>query len=488
MHIVMLSPECAPVAKVGGLGDVVHGLSRELAQRGHRVELILPRYDCLQAERIENLQQSAAELWVPHYDQWIHCEVHTGRVDEIDASFIKPNSQEGFFDRGKFYGETDDPNRFAWFCRAALEFLFKRGEQPDILHCHDWQTALVPVLLYERYSQLGLTHPRVCYTLHNVGHQGVTGDQVLRQVGLDPARLMIPERLLDHTHANAINLMKGGIVYANFVTTVSPRYAQEIRHSELGQGLQDTLERHADKLGGVLNGIDYTTWNPQTDPHLSVNYGSDNLSDKLKNKKALRQRLMLRDLFKPIVAVVSRLDRQKGADLIRHAAFYSLANHAQFVLLGSAAEEELNAAFWGLKQYLNDNPDCHLEIGYDEALSHKIYAGADILVIPSVYEPCGLTQMIAMRYGMVPVVRNTGGLADTVFDANYAEVPFEQRNGYVFDELTPEGLESALSRAIGLWYRYPEYFRQLRLNGMQRDLSWRQPAGEYLKIFERIKQ
>jgi starch synthase len=195
---------------------------------------------------------------------------------------------------------------------------------------------------------------------------------------------------------------------------------------------------------------------------------------------------MINDAFKPIVAVVSRLDRQKGADLIRHAAFYSLANHAQFVLLGSAAEEELNAAFWGLKHYLNDNPDCHFEIGYDEELSHQIYAGADMLVIPSVYEPCGLTQMIAMRYGTVPVVRNTGGLADTVFDANYSDVPFEQRNGFVFSELTTEGLESALSRGIGLWHRYPEYFRQLRTNGMNQDLSWNNPGRDYLNIYEHI--
>jgi starch synthase len=487
MHIVMMSPECAPVAKVGGLGDVVHGLSRELALRGNTVELILPMYDCLKYDRIQDLRQFATDLWVPYYDQWIHCDVHAGSVDDLECFFIKSNSQERFFDRGKFYGETDDPNRFAFYCRAALEFLLKRGQQPDIIHCHDWQTGLVPVLLYEIYSQLGLNHPRVCYTLHNVGHQGVTGEQVLRQVRLDPARLLIPERLLDHTHAEAVNLMKGGIVYANYVTTVSPRYAEEIRHSELGQGLQETLELHGDKVGGVLNGIDYDSWNPQNDSHLAAGYSAEDLSGKLKNKKALRQRLLLQDAFKPIVAVVSRLDRQKGADLIRHAAFYSLANHAQFVLLGSAAEEELNAAFLGLKHYLNDNPDCHLEIGYDEDLSHKIYGGADILVIPSVYEPCGLTQMIAMRYGTVPVVRNTGGLADTVFDANYSEVPFEQRNGYVFNELTAEGLESAMSRAIGLWYRYPEYFRQLRINGMQRDLSWHQPGSDYLTIFEDIR-
>ncbi len=487
MFIVMVSPECAPVAKVGGLGDVVHGLSRELAIRGNQVELILPMYDCMNYDKIYDLQKSHADLWVPFHDVWIHCDVYFGIVDDLKCFFIKPNSTERFFDRGRFYGETDDAERFAFFSRATLEFLLKSGKTPDIIHCHDWQTGLVPVLLYEIYYDLGMTHPRACFTLHNVGHQGVTGEHILRQAGLDPAAMMTPERLLDHTHANAVNLMKGGIVYSNFTTTVSPRYSEEIRHSELGEGLQDTLNRHGAKVGGVLNGVDYNVWNPQTDSHLAANYCADDLTTSSKTRRPCVKRLLIQDAFKPIVAVVSRLDRQKGADLIRHAAFYSLANHAQFVLLGSAAEEELNAAFWGLKHYLNDNPDCHLEIGYDEDLAHLIYAGADMLVIPSVYEPCGLTQMIAMRYGTVPVVRNTGGLADTVFDANYSEVPFEQRNGYVFNDLTSEGLESALSRGIGLWYRYPEYFRQLRQNGMNTDLSWNHPGGDYMNIYEMIR-
>lgn len=487
MFIVMVSSECAPVAKVGGLGDVVHGLSRELSIRGNAVELILPMYDCMRYDRIYDLQVTYSGLMVPFHDQWISCDVYFGIVDDLKCFFIKPNSKESYFDRGVYYGQSDDADRFAFFSRAALEFMLKSGKHPDIIHCHDWQTGLIPVLLYEVYAHIGMSKPRVCYTLHNVGHQGVTGEYILRQCGLNPATLMHAERMLDHTHPNAINLMKGGIVYSNFVTTVSPRYMEEIRYTELGQGLQDTLNRHADKIGGVLNGVDYNVWNPEMDSHIEAPYNVATLSNKVKNKKALRKRLLIRDAFKPIIAVVSRLDRQKGADLIRHAVFYSLSQHAQFVLLGSASEEELNAAFWGLKHYLNDNEDCHLEIGYDEDLSHQIYAGADMLVIPSVYEPCGLTQMIAMRYGTVPVVRNTGGLADTVFDANYSEVPFEQRTGYVFNDLTTDGLESALSRAIGLWYRYPEYFRQLRTNGMRRDYSWNHPGEDYLNIYRHIQ-
>ena len=413
--------------------------------------------------------------------------MYFGFVDDIKCFFIEPHSEHSFFERDCLYGERDDPERFAFFNRAALEFMLKSNKQPEIIHCHDWQTGLVPVLLYEVYSHIGMTRTRVCYTLHNVGHQGITGPQVLRQVGLNPDHYMSPQRLLDPSRPHTVNIMKGGIVYSNFVTTVSPRYADEIRYSELGEGLQGTLRDHERKVGGVLNGIDYNVWNPELDSHIPHHYTPETLQDKIKNKTALRQRLLLRDSFRPMVAVVSRLDKQKGVDLMAHSIFYSLDNNCQFVLLGSASEAGINSMFWDFRHRLNDNPDCHLELGYDEELAHLIYAGADIIVIPSRYEPCGLTQMIAMRYGTVPVVRNTGGLADTVFDANYADKAFEERTGYVFDHPDIAGLESALGRAIGLWYKYPDYFRQLRFNGMQQDYSWRGPGENYLNIYNYIK-
>jgi starch synthase len=483
MHIVMVACECAPVVKVGGLGDMVHGLSSALAAGGNTVEVILPRYDVLRYEHIWDLQKSHSGLWVPYHDQWVHCDVHFGIADGLRCFFIEAHSPHNFFNRGRVYGERDDAERFAFFSRAAMEFLLKSGKSPDVIHCHDWHTGLVPVLLYEMYQHYGMTRPRACYTLHNVGYQGVTGEHVLRQVGLNPRALLTPERLLDPGHRGAANLLKGGIVYSNRVTTVSPRYATEVRQTSLGHGLQQTLDTHAGKFEGVLNGIDYAVWSPQTDPHIARHYAPASLKDKYRNKEALRHRLLLRDEFRPIVAVVSRLDRQKGADLIEHAVHFSLASEAQFALLGSALEPAISDAFWRLKHRYNDNPDCHLELGYDEELAHQIYAGADIIVIPSVYEPCGLTQMIAMKYGVVPVVRATGGLADTVFDANYSDADFYARNGYVFTEQTPAGLESALRRAIGLWYRYPEYFAQLRLNGMNADHSWARPAARYLEIY-----
>jgi starch synthase len=488
MFIVMITPECAPAAKVGGLADVTHGLSKELAIRGNAVELILPKYDCMRHDRIHGLTKCYSDLWVPYYNQWVHCDVYFGWMDGNKCFFIDAHSPKNFFNRGVFYGHHDDAERFAFFCRAAMEFLLKSNKHPDVIHCHDWQTALVPVLLYEMYQTLGLRHPRVCFTLHNVGHQGITGEHVLREVGLNPAHLMSHDRLLDDHRPGAVNLMKGGIVYSNFITTVSPRYAQEIRHSHLGMGLQRILNAHHQKFGGVLNGLDYGVWNPEIDPLIAQRYNVNSLLQKYANKDALRRRLWLRDGMKPLVAFVGRLDPQKGVDLILHTIPYCLDNGCQFVLLGSSLQSDINSAFWNLKHRFNDHPDCHLEIGYNEELAHLIYAGADMMLVPSGYEPCGLTQIISLKYGTVPVVRNTGGLADTVFDANHAEKPYHERNGYVFNDYNWQGLESALRRAIGMWHHYPHHFRELMANGMRCDYSWNYPGRDYLNIYNYIKE
>ncbi|MEJ2690224.1 MAG: glycogen synthase [Deltaproteobacteria bacterium] len=488
MFIVMVTPEIAPVAKVGGLGDVVQGLSRELEMRGNAVEIILPKYDCMRYDRIWGLQKSYSDLWVPFHDHHVHCDVYFGFADGLKCFFIEPHSHRNYFNRGVFYGHHDDPERFAFFCRAALEFMFKSGKHPEIIHCHDWQTGLVPVLLYEVYKHLGMAHSRVCYTLHNLKHQGVTGDFILRLAGLNPGHYMTQERLQDNFNHHAINLMKGGIVFSNFVTTVSPRYAWEIKNSGLGYGLQHTLHVHGSKFGGVLNGVDYNVWNPAIDPHIPHHYSPDTIDDKYRNKEALRHRLLLRQDYKPIIAVVSRLDHQKGVELIRHAVFYSLSHGCQFVLLGSSPDASINHDFWHIKHHLNNDPDCHLELAYNEELAHLIYAGADLLLIPSAFEPCGLTQMIAMKYGTVPVVRNTGGLADTVFDADYAPKPYHERNGYVFNNFDTKGLESALHRAIGMWYVYPQYFRELIQNGMRFDYSWNHPGADYCNIYNHIRE
>jgi starch synthase len=487
MYVVQIASECALVAKVGGLADVVYGLSRELEIRGHAVEIILPKYDVLRYDRIFGLQPAYENLRVPWEGRDIPCRVWFGFVHGRKCFFIDPDSPERFFSRGLFYGAADDDRRFGFFCRAAMEFLWKSGKQPEIIHAHDWQTGLAPVLLYEIYAPLGLRHPRVCYTLHNVKHQGVTGRHLLHAAGLHrPDHFLHFDRMGDPNHPGAVNLMKSGIVYSNFVTTVSPRYAWEISHTEQGFGLNHVLHTHQHKFGGVLNGVDYDVWNPDIDPHLAVPYSEETLERKYANKADLRRRLLLREVYRPIVAFIGRLDHQKGLPLVRHALHWCMGGAAQFVLLGSG-DPGIEHEFRELKRKINDHPDTHLELGFDEDLAHKIYAGADLLIVPSLFEPCGLTQLIALRYGTVPVVRAVGGLADTVFDTDHDGRPEAERNGYVFDHFDSQGIESALVRAVGLWDHYPDRFRALMANGMRSDYSWNRPGQDYVNIYEFIR-
>lgn len=488
MYTVMIASECAPVAKVGGLGDVVFGLSRELSLRGHAVEVILPKYDCMRYDHIWDLQVSYEDLLVPWCDGQVHCTVWFGFVHGLKCFFIDPHSDDEFFNRGGYYGFSDEHFRFAFFAKAAMEFLLKADKRPDIIHSHDWQAALAPVLLYEIYAHHGMDRVRTVHSIHNFKHQGIAGEELLWSTGLGrPDYYLDPGRLQDDHNPMALNLSKGAITYANFTNTVSPHHAWEAMHTDWGYGLGHTLHRFQNNFGGILNGLDYDMWNPATDPYIGSHYDAKSLPLKADNKQALRRRLLLADGDKPLIAYVGRLDVQKGVHLIRHALFYALENDAQFVLLGSSPEQGINNDFWELKHSFNDNPDCHLEIGYDEELAHLIYAATDMLIVPSMYEPCGLTQMIALRYGAVPIVRAVGGLADTVFDWDDAERPRPERNGYVFEHADFESLEAAMQRAIDLWSQKPNEFRQLVTNGMNCDYSWNRPGQDYVNIYEWVR-
>lgn len=489
MYIVHIASECAPVAKVGGLGDVVFGLSRELEIRGNAVEIIVPKYDCMRYDRIWGFQVSCPDLAVPWYGAAIPCTVWFGFVDGRKCFFIEPHSRDTFFQRGTYYGEWDDPMRFAFFSKAALEFLLKTDKRPDVIHCHDWQTGLVPVLLYSMYAAAGMQNQRVCYTVHNFKHQGATSGEILWATGLGrPEHFFSSERMLDPFDPAKLNLMKSGIVYSNFVTTVSPHHAWEAMHTDQGRGLEQTLWVHQRKFSGVLNGVDYEVWNPEVDPYIPRSYHAGAIEGKYRNKEGLRDRFWLRQGYKPLIAYIGRLDDQKGVHLVRHAIPHALSHGAQFVLLGTAPDPAIHAQYWELKRQLNDHPDCHLELRYDEELAHLIYAGADMILVPSNYEPCGLSQIIALKYGTVPIVRGIGGLINTVFDKdNCHGKPLQGRNGFVFMEPSYEALEGAMVRAIRLWYEYPEHFRDLMLNGMRCDFSWNRPGQQYLDLYEHIR-
>ncbi len=488
MYIVQIASECAPVIKAGGLGDVVYGLSQELEAQGHCVELILPKYDCMRYDHIWGMHDAYKDLWVPWNGGSVHTSVYCGWVHGRVCFFIEPHSDNRYFDRGCYYGEFDDQMRFAFFSKAALEFLLQSNKRPDIIHCHDWQTGLIPVMLYEMYQYYGMDRQRVCYTIHNFKHQGIGQLDILQATGLNrPDYYYQFERLRDNS-GSAINFMKGGIVYANYVNTVSPHHAWEARFSDVGCGLQGVLDFHQAKFGGILNGISYDFWDPESDRYIPHHYSKSDLTGKEDNKKALRDRLTMRQVDKPLVCFIGRLDQQKGVHLVHHAIYYALNQRAQFVMLGSATEQTINDQFWREKNHLNNNPDAHLEIGYNEELAHLIYAAADIIVVPSNYEPCGLTQVISMKYGTVPVVRGVGGLLNTVFDWDYDEThPLEERNGFVFYQQDFKALESAMSRAIGLWYGDRETFQQLQSQGMEYDYSWKEPAEKYNGVYEFIR-
>ncbi len=489
MYIVQIASECAPVIKAGGLGDVVYGLSRELENRGHCVEIVLPKYDCMRYDHIWGLHDAYRDLVVPWFGTDIRCDVFCGWVHGRLCFFIEPKSWEMFFHRGCYYGCGDDPMRFAFFSKAAMEFLLRSNKRPDVIHCHDWQTGLIPAMLFEIYKYNGMEFQRTLYTIHNFKHQGFGGTEILQATGLNrPEYYFQYDRLRDNFNPFSINFMKGGITYANHVNTVSPYHAIEAQHGNEGFGLGHTLHVNQHKFSGILNGIDYEVWNPECDRYIPHHYSLTTFEDKALNKKELRDRLLLRQSDKPVVAFIGRLDDQKGVHLVHHAIYYALARGAQFVLLGSATEKGINDWFWHEKIFLNDNPDVHLELSFNEELAHLIYAGADMIVVPSNFEPCGLTQMIGLKYGTVPIVRGVGGLVNTVFDWDYDTLHDpEERNGFVFFQSDNVALESAMNRAFDVWEQAPEVFKQIAQQGMQYDFSWNHPGQAYIDLYEYIR-
>jgi starch synthase len=488
VFVVMVASECAPVAQEGGLGEVVLGLSRELALRGDVVDIILPKYDNMRYDLVADFTVAYENLRVPWYSGQVNTTVWTGLVHGRRCFFIDPHSEDRFFARGQLYGYDDDARRFAFLSKAALEFMYQTNRRPDVIHCHDWQTGLVPVLLYEMYNQLGMHDQRVCYTIHNSRHQGVTDESVLWATGLmRPGRFFHVDRLQDVGNCAKLNLLKGGVVYSNAVTTVSPQHAWEMLHTDQGHGLGQVLNTHRDKFRGVLNGIDYDVWNPEIDPLIPEHYTHHDIDLKYGNKKVLRDRFWLAQNYRPLIAYVGRLDRQKGVHLIRHTLRRSLEMGAQFVLLGTSPERAVHDDFQRLKYEFNDNPNCHIELAFSPELAHLIYAGADLVAVPSMFEPCGLAQMIALKYGTIPVVRHIGGLVNTVFDRDYSDQPWDRRNGYAFHQVDETALESALRRAVGLWYDYPEHFRELMRNGMREDHSWAAAGETYVQIYDQIR-
>ncbi|KAG8637411.1 probable starch synthase 4, chloroplastic/amyloplastic isoform X1 [Manihot esculenta] len=487
LYVVHIAAEMAPVAKVGGLGDVVTGLGKALQKRGHLVEIILPKYDCMQYDGIGNLRALDVVLESYFDGKLYKNEVWVGTIEGLPVYFIEPHHPGKFFWRGQFYGEHDDFKRFSFFSRAALELLLQAGKKPDIIHCHDWQTAFVAPLYWDIYAPKGLNSARICFTCHNFEYQGSAPASELASCGLDVQQLNRPDRMQDNSAHDRINPIKGAVVFSNIVTTVSPTYAQEVRTSEGGKGLHSTLNFHAKKFIGILNGIDTDVWNPATDTLLEVQYNANDLQGKAENKIATRQHLGLStaDARQPLVGCITRLVPQKGVHLIRHAIYRTLELGGQFLLLGSSPVAHIQREFEGIANHFQNHEHIRLVLKYDESLAHSIYAASDMFIIPSIFEPCGLTQMIAMRYGSIPIARKTGGLNDSVFDVDDDTIPLQFRNGYTFLNPDEQGVNSALERAFNHYRNDPESWQQLVQRDMDIDFSWESSASQYEELYSK---
>lgn len=496
MHIIHIASELAPLAKVGGLADVVLGLSRELSWKKNDVDIIIPKYDCMDSSQIRDMAIHTKDLYSFYQNEWYSNTIWMGWVENLKVYFIEPHHPRFFFNRGCFYGCEDDLERYLYFSRAAIEFIYKTHLNPDVIHLHDWQTAAIAPLMHGIYRDIGLTKPKLVFTIHNIHYQGKCAPRDLNYIGLDGQAYHQAEKMQDPLDANLINLLKGAIVYSDHVTTVSPSYAKEVLSPIGGQGLENTLIDYKEKFTGILNGIDYSYWNPEIDRFLPAHFSYRELPETKKDhntldkkayiKKVLREKLNLVEDYRPIIGCIARLVPQKGIELIKHTMQHIVEKKGQFILLGSSPIPTINAEFHKLKNQFSDHPHIHLILHHQEELAHLIYAGCDMFIVPSVFEPCGLTQMIALKYGTIPVVRRTGGLADTVFDIDNSEESIENRNGFTFDEANSKGIDSALDRAIKCWFVNPEKWRQLIISGMKIDFSWNNPSNKYLEVYKKI--
>eukprot|EP01025_Chloroclados_australasicus_P023810 TRINITY_DN24023_c0_g4_i1.p2 TRINITY_DN24023_c0_g4~~TRINITY_DN24023_c0_g4_i1.p2 ORF type:complete len:665 (-),score=105.58 TRINITY_DN24023_c0_g4_i1:1424-3418(-) len=498
LYVVHLTAEMAPIAKVGGLGDVVTGLARACGERGHNVEVILPYYECLPDDKIEDLRLDAT-IDCPKGYTWdgslqygnLKTNVYYGKIDGISVFLIRPDWDAcNIFRGGRIYGGSyNETEAYLYFCRAALQFLLATNRQPQVLHLHEWQTAAAALLYWERLHQDGLQRPRVILTVHNMDNSGECRQEEFSFTGIPGEVFASVDRALDERtighNPERLNLLKGGIIYSNFVTTVSPGYADECNKGQAGW-LSTTLARPEirSKFAGILNGIDTQLWNPATDPALPANFNAKYPVGKKLCRQYLQQGLGLEVTEdKPIIACVTRLVPQKGIHLIRHSVWRCKEMGAQFVLLGSG---HADGDFRGMSErdFRND-PDVKLLIMYSENLAHLVYAAADIMLVPSMFEPCGLTQMIALRYGALPLVRKTGGLADTVKDIDEDQ---ENGNGFVFEGVDEGSLEHALQRAISTYKTDKNKWSQQVLKNMTIDVSWEKSAAQYVDVYNQIAQ
>jgi len=479
MHIAFAASECVPYSKTGGLADVVGALPRALAALGHQVSVYVPRY---RQTKLDDPQTVARSITVPFDDKYRFCSVVTaGSTSGVRYYFV---DYPPYFDRDALYGTpagdyTDNAERFALFSRAVIEASKILGV-PHVFHCHDWQSALIPVMLRTLYAEdPAFREVGTVFTIHNMGYQGMFPSEIL-------PLLLLPWDLLTITKMEffgQVNFLKGALVLSDYVTTVSKKYSQEIQTTEYGFGLEGVLRNRASTVSGILNGVDYDEWNPQADKFIAAKYTPQDLAAKTKCKADLLAAFGIAkpDLKLPVIGIVSRFAAQKGFDLIAQIMDRLAREEMIMVVLGTG-DKLYEEMFLRLSKQFPGK--VAIKVAYDNAIAHKIEAGADMFLMPSRYEPCGLNQIYSLKYGTVPIVRATGGLDDTI-------EPWDARTGkgtgFKFAEPTGEALLATIKQAL-VAYRDQSSWQTLMRNGMARDFSWGASAREYGKIYDRVRQ
>jgi len=486
MNIVWICSEAAPYAKTGGLADVSASLPAALAQLGHNVSVIMPYYPQVMKGLCSDLTLRYEILDVPLFEWGERCAVRQDKKsDNLSYYFIE---HQRYFDRPflyDYYGEEyeDNAERFIFFSRAAMEATIALELAPDILHTNDWHTGLCNIYLKSSIYCNSATFAKTksVLTIHNIGYQGVFPKEALYLTGLswDNYNYTCLE------FHDQVNFLKGGMMSADMVTTVSPTYAEEILSSDFAFSLENSLHhlKGEGRLTGILNGIDIDEWSPRSDSLIPANFTVDNLSGKKKCKKALQKHFNLKQKPKvPVLGLVSRFAYQKGIDVLSYVIEGLLIHEdIQFAILGSG-DDELEGFFSSLAARFPGKFGVY--IGYNNKLAHLIEAGSDMFMMPSRYEPCGLNQMYSMQYGTVPIVRRTGGLADTV--VNYSESDLSNSTGFTFDFLNHDALINTVKWAVSIYNEKPEQFAELIKNGMRKDFSWKHTAVEYEEVYKKI--
>jgi starch synthase len=483
MNIAFVASEVVPFAKTGGLADVSGALPIEFTKLGHNVKVFMPKYYSVDETRF-NLKQ---EVWLGSFPIRVANKTHNIKIfkglledSKTEIYFI---DYPPYFHRHSLYtDDLDEDERFILFSKAVIELIQRLNWQPNILNLNDWQTGLIPLLIKDNYNwDKKFSKVASVYTIHNIAYQGSYGTATLNKAELNIKHFKSPGEI---EHEGKVNFMKAGISFADAITTVSEKYANELQTPEFSFGMDTTLNYRKDDFYGILNGIDDSIWNPEVDEFIVKNYSSKTINQKEKNKIELLKRFNLPYNIKtPVVGIVSRLASQKGIDLFLSSMDYLLGLDIQWVILGSGD--------YNLEQKLNEyaskfSDKISVYLGYNNELSHMIIAGSDMFLIPSQFEPCGLTQMYSLKYGTVPVVRNTGGLADTVFDWDDRLSKGEtDGNGFSFNDYDGYALTNAIERAA-YSFANKKLWKQIQNNGMQTSFSWEVSAKKYLSIYEKV--